>query len=82
MQLLNNHCSNNLNLWHSGDALVGNDPVLLIISHNYQITATAAANPNTIVVVHSVGQINMEAWVSNPNVTAIVSISNVCIARD
>ncbi|KAJ7735027.1 beta-glucosidase [Mycena metata] len=50
---------NSLSAWHSGDALVA---------------AVAAANKNTVVVVNSVGPINMEAWVSNTNVTAIVSI--------
>ena len=33
----------------------------------------AKSNKNTIVVVNSVGPINMEAWVNHPNVTAIVS---------
>jgi beta-glucosidase len=48
---------NNLSAWEAGDTLV----------------STVASNcPNTIVVVHSVGQINMEAWVENPNVTAIL----------
>jgi len=32
----------------------------------------AAANKNTIVVVNSVGPINMEAWITNVNVTAVV----------
>ncbi|KAJ7491335.1 beta-glucosidase [Mycena galericulata] len=48
---------NDLSAWHSGDAL---------------IAAVAAANKNTVVVVNSVGPINMEAWVTNPNVTAVV----------
>ncbi|KAJ7882642.1 glycoside hydrolase family 3 C-terminal domain-containing protein, partial [Mycena olivaceomarginata] len=48
---------NSLSAWHSGDALVA---------------AVAAANKNTVVVVHSVGSINMEAWVINANVTAVV----------
>ncbi|KAJ7861654.1 glycosyl hydrolase family 3 C-terminal domain-containing protein, partial [Mycena olivaceomarginata] len=43
---------NSLSAWHSGDALVA---------------AVAAANKNTVVVVHSVGSINMEAWVINAN---------------
>lgn len=33
----------------------------------------AKTNENTVVVVNSVGPINMEGWVTNPNVTAIVS---------
>ncbi|KAF8128494.1 beta-glucosidase [Mycena galopus ATCC 62051] len=48
---------NTLSAWHSGDALVA---------------AVAAVNKNTIVVVNSVGPINMEAWATNANVTAIV----------
>ncbi|KAJ7793670.1 beta-glucosidase [Mycena olivaceomarginata] len=48
---------NSLSAWHSGDALVA---------------AVAAANKNTVVVVNSVGPINMEAWVTNANVTAVV----------
>ncbi|CEG83818.1 Putative Beta-glucosidase (Fragment) [Rhizopus microsporus] len=45
-----------LRLWNDGDGL---------------IHAVAGANPNTIVVVHSVGPILMP-WVMNPNVKAIV----------
>ncbi|KAJ6449679.1 glycoside hydrolase family 3 protein [Mycena sanguinolenta] len=48
---------NSLSAWHSGDALVA---------------AVAAANKNTIVVVNSVGPINMEAWITNANITAVV----------
>ncbi|KAK7032002.1 glycoside hydrolase family 3 protein [Favolaschia claudopus] len=48
---------NSLSAWHNGDALVA---------------AVAAVNKNTIVVVNSVGPINMEAWVGNTNVTAVV----------
>ncbi|KZS95892.1 glycoside hydrolase family 3 protein [Sistotremastrum niveocremeum HHB9708] len=48
---------NDLSAWHSGDALV---------------QQVAKYNNNTIVVVNSVGAINMEAWVTNPNVSAIV----------
>ncbi|KAJ7476760.1 beta-glucosidase [Mycena latifolia] len=44
---------NSLSAWHNGDALVA---------------AVAAANKNTIVVVNSVGPINMEAWITNTNV--------------
>ena len=48
---------NNLSAWQEGDQLI----------------ATVAGNcPNTIVVVHSVGQIDMAAWADNPNVTAIL----------
>ncbi|KIP12630.1 glycoside hydrolase family 3 protein [Phlebiopsis gigantea 11061_1 CR5-6] len=48
---------NDLSAWHGGDALV---------------EQVAQSNKNTIVVVNSVGPINMESWVTNPNVTAIV----------
>ncbi|KAG9018156.1 hypothetical protein FRB90_012064 [Tulasnella sp. 427] len=48
---------NNLTAWHNGDALV---------------SAVAAANTKTIVVVNSVGPIIMEPWISNPNVVAVV----------
>ena len=34
----------------------------------------AKNNKNTIVVVNSVGPINMEGWVTNPNITAIVRL--------
>jgi len=48
---------NNLSAWEAGDVLI----------------QTVAENcPNTIVVIHSVGQIDLEAWVDNPNVTAIL----------
>ena len=48
---------NNLSAWQDGDELI----------------QTVAGNcRNTIVVVHSVGQIDMEAWADNPNVTAIL----------
>jgi beta-glucosidase len=46
-----------LQAWHDGDALVN---------------AVAAVNNNTIVVVHTVGPIVVEAWIDNPNVTALV----------
>ncbi|KAI0321104.1 beta-glucosidase [Amylostereum chailletii] len=48
---------NNLSAWHSGDALVAQ---------------VAGANDNTIVVINSVGAIDMEAWIDHPNVTAVV----------
>lgn len=43
---------NDLLAWHGGDALV---------------KAVAGVNPNTVVVVNSVGPIVMEAWIDNPN---------------
>ena len=48
---------NNLTLWGSGDAL---------------IAEVAAHNPNTIVVLHTVGPVIVEALKNNPNVTAIL----------
>ncbi|KAL4268064.1 glycosyl hydrolase 3 family protein [Pleurotus pulmonarius] len=48
---------NDLKAWHNGDALVAR---------------VAGANANTIVVVNSVGPIEVEAWISHPNVTAVV----------
>ena len=48
---------NNLDPWHSGNALV---------------TAVANANNNTIVVVHSVGPVILETILQQPNVQAIV----------
>ncbi|KAL5519008.1 hypothetical protein ACEPAH_691 [Sanghuangporus vaninii] len=48
---------NDLFAWHGGDALV---------------EAVASVNNNTVVVVNSVGPIIMEAWITNPNITAVV----------
>jgi beta-glucosidase len=48
---------NDLNAWHNGNALV---------------KAVAAANKNTVVVVHSVGPILVEEWIDNANVSAVV----------
>lgn len=48
---------NDLNAWHSGNALVA---------------AVAAVNTKTIVVVNAVGPIIMEPWIDNPNVVAVV----------
>ncbi len=50
-------CSNDLTAWHEGDALV---------------SAIAGVNNNTIVVVHSVGPLILEAWIDHPNVTAVL----------
>lgn len=46
----------NLTAWSNGDNLVN---------------AVASVHQNTIVVVNSVGQINLEQWIDNPNVTAV-----------
>ncbi|KDN45978.1 hypothetical protein RSAG8_04485, partial [Rhizoctonia solani AG-8 WAC10335] len=47
----------NIHAWHNGDALV---------------ESVAAVNKNTIVVVHTVGQIIMESWINHTNVTAVL----------
>ncbi|OCF55403.1 beta-glucosidase [Kwoniella mangroviensis CBS 10435] len=48
---------NNISAWHGGDALV---------------EAIAESNNNTIVVVHSVGPIDVEQWIEHPNITAVL----------
>ncbi|ORY12520.1 beta-glucosidase [Clohesyomyces aquaticus] len=48
---------NNLTLWQDGNTLIQN--------------VTALCN-NTIVVIHSVGPVLVDAWYNNPNVTAIL----------
>ncbi|CAO1621717.1 unnamed protein product [Parajaminaea phylloscopi] len=48
---------NNLTAWHKGNDL---------------IKAVASVQSNTIVVIHSPGQLDVEAWVDHPNVTAIL----------
>jgi len=48
---------NNLTAWNNGDALV---------------QAVAANNNNVIVVTNSVGPLILEAWIDNPNVTAVL----------
>lgn len=48
---------NNLTLWGNGDAL---------------IELVSSINPNTIVVIHSVGPVLVGDWVDSPNVTAIL----------
>ncbi|POV95988.1 hypothetical protein PSTT_15908 [Puccinia striiformis] len=48
---------NNISLWHNGDDL---------------ILKTAQACNNVVVVIHSVGPVDMEAWIDNANVTAVL----------
>ena len=48
---------NNLTAWKGGDDLV---------------LAVAAVNNNTVVVVHSVGPLILEAWIDHPNITAVL----------
>lgn len=48
---------NNLTLWHDGDTLIQN--------------VSALCN-NTIVVMHTVGPVLVNAWYEHPNVTAII----------
>jgi len=55
---------NDLYVWHGGDAL---------------IRAVAAVNPNTVVVVHAVGQVDMEAWVENQNGQYATNSTEVCL---
>lgn len=64
---------NHLRLWNDGDGLVKKkkNRQATVFTNSIQIHAVAGANPNTIVVVHSVGPILMP-WVMNPNVKAIV----------
>lgn len=47
---------NDLNLWENGDSL---------------ILSAAAVCSNVIVIIHAVGPVNMEAWINNPNITAV-----------
>ena len=35
------------------------------------VSAIASVNKNTIVVINSVGPLNVELWIDNPNVTAV-----------
>jgi len=49
---------NNLTAWANGDNLVN---------------AIASVHKNTIVVVNSVGPLNVEPWIDHPNVTAVSS---------
>jgi beta-glucosidase len=48
---------NNLTLWANGDNLIAN---------------VSSVQSNTIVVIHAPGQIDMERWIENPNVTAVI----------
>ncbi|PIA91721.1 putative beta-glucosidase A [Cercospora beticola] len=48
---------NNLTLWHAGDALIAN------------VTSECS---NTVIVIHSVGAVDVESFYDRPNVTAIV----------
>lgn len=48
---------NNLSLWEGADHLIGN---------------VTTYNPNTIVVLHTVGPVNVSAWYDNENITAII----------
>jgi hypothetical protein len=48
---------NNITAWNNGNNL---------------IAAVASQNNNTIVIVHSVGQLIVEPWIEHPNVTAVI----------
>ena len=47
----------NLTLWQDGDRLIGN---------------VSSLNNNTILVIHSVGPVEIDKWAKHPNVTAIL----------
>lgn len=48
---------NNLELWNNGSALIN----------------TVAANcSNTVVTIHAPSAVNMESWIENPNITAVL----------
>lgn len=47
----------NLSAWYNGDNL---------------IQAVTNVSSNVVVVVHSVGPMDMEAWIDNPNITAVL----------
>ena len=46
-----------LKLWHDGDKL---------------IRSVAGSCRDTVVIIHSVGAVDMEAWIEHPNVTAVL----------
>lgn len=48
---------NNLTLWKQGEELIAN---------------VSSLNNNTIVVIHSIGAVNMSSWYENDNITAIL----------
>lgn len=47
---------NNVSLWHNGDELIN----------------TVASQGETVVVVTTVGQVDMNAWLSHPNISAVL----------
>ncbi|KAG5358893.1 putative beta-glucosidase A [Yarrowia sp. C11] len=47
---------NNISLWHNGDELIN----------------TVASQGQTVVVVTTVGQVDMSSWISHPNISAIL----------
>ncbi|GKZ21087.1 hypothetical protein AbraIFM66951_002480 [Aspergillus brasiliensis] len=51
----------------------GTDRTLTLLHNGDQMIQTVANNcANTIVIIQSVGPINMESWVEHPNITAIL----------
>lgn len=48
---------NNASLWHNADEV---------------IIRAANANPNNIVVISSVGPVNMERWINHPNIKGVI----------
>ncbi|KAH8921781.1 glycoside hydrolase family 3 protein [Atractiella rhizophila] len=49
---------NNLTLWHAGNEL---------------IKTTASECDNTVVIMHNVGPVDVEAWINHKNVTAVLA---------
>jgi len=48
---------NNITIWHGGDTL---------------IETAASQSKNVVVVIHAVGPVILEAWIDNPNITAVL----------
>lgn len=47
---------NNVSLWHNGDALIN----------------SVASNGKTVVIVTTVGPVDMEPWINHPNISAVI----------
>lgn len=48
---------NNISLWHNAEN---------------QILAAASLHPNNVVVINTVGPVNIESWIDHPNITAVI----------
>lgn len=68
---------NHLQLWHATEKLVSGHLMWKhtrrsnFLTMNVKIKSVADVNPRTVVVVHSVGPVDME-WSNHPNISAIV----------